>query len=359
MNTFSKKPLAAAILATSIFLLSTPLPADAQSRTSTRNSYNYWRNTREGMTSTSTIERATSRRGISSATQKAINALDDNEVEDLPIPVLLGVSLASISPNFGDPRDGGDRDHEGEDILAPKDDYIVSPTDAVVISMGSGDSSGNYVYTANPGDETFVYMHLDKFAEGLKSGTVLKPGDLIGYVGDTGNAAGGPTHLHFEIRHNRTPMDPFPRLDREFTLKERIDAVTKALKKADDEDEDAEMLATNYRSLFISARAAGLELPDALEEALGVSGKTVATVAFSRDLTVGSQGDDVTALQTFLITASKGPKATALASAGATGYFGALTQAALAEYQASASISPSAGYFGPLTRVQIVMLTTT
>lgn len=323
--------------------------AEAATRSSRYASY--WRNSSEGRVSTTTLERAVSRRGISSATQRAIDRLDDDPVDDLPVPVLLGVSLSSITPNFGDPRDGGERSHEGEDILAPKDDYVVSPTDAIVVQMGTGESAGRYVYTANPGGETFAYMHLDKFAEGLKVGAVLEPGDLIGYVGDTGNASGGPTHLHFEIRKSRKATDPYPRLAREFTLEERVDAVEAALKDADDPEEDAEMLAKNYRGVFVAARAAGLELPDEMVDALGATASSPA--AFLRDLTLGSQGDDVIALQALIIAKDAGPAARSLASAGATGYFGALTQAALAEYQAALGIVPAAGYFGPLTRARV------
>lgn len=72
-----------------------------------------------------------------------------------------------------------------------------------------------------------------------------------------------------------------------------------------------------------------------------------ASVSFSRDLTIGSMGADVTALQNFLITKGFG------IPAGATGYFGAQTQAALARYQAANSIAPAAGYFGPITRSHV------
>lgn len=71
------------------------------------------------------------------------------------------------------------------------------------------------------------------------------------------------------------------------------------------------------------------------------------TFAFTRNLTIGSVGADVTALQTLLIN-----KGFAI-PAGATGYFGAQTQAALARYQAANGIAPAAGYFGPLTRAHV------
>ena len=327
--------------------------AEAQSR-SYRDWQTYVRNSSEGDTNQSEQESVTARRGTSSTVQRKINDLDDDPVKEIPIPILLGVSLKQIYSDFGDPRGGGTREHEGQDILAPRGAYIVSPTEAVVLRTGNGDSSGKYVYTANPGDETFVYMHLDDVADGIKAGTVLKKGDLIGYVGDTGNAKGGVTHLHFEIREGREATDPFPRLEGEFTLKERMAALTEILKDSDDEEDEAEALLQTYRGLFVAAAAQGIDIPEAVEDALGTAGAigTVAT-GFLRDLTLGSQGQDVVALQTFLIAEDKGAKADALASAGATGYFGAMTQAALVEYQAAAGVSPASGYFGPLTRAHI------
>ncbi|CAN5754197.1 hypothetical protein BH11PAT2_BH11PAT2_01970 [soil metagenome] len=325
----------------------------AASRFSYGNYSNYWNNTSEGTVSTSTLQRGINRRGINSAMQSAIDSLGSTPVQNIPIPVLLGVAVSDISPNFGDPRDGGTRTHEGEDILAPKNDYIVSPTDAVVTSTGTGESAGNYVYTANPGNETFAYMHLDTFAPGITIGTVLKPGDLIGYVGNTGDASSGPTHLHFEIREGRTATDPFPRLTKEFTLAERITYVTAALKNASNQTVDAQMLVSGYRGTFLSAKAQGMVLPSAILTALGTV-SSLPTTGFARDLTVGSRGDDVTALQTLLIQKNTGPATLALGNAGATGYFGAITRAALAEYQAAHSITPPAGYFGPITRAYLV-----
>jgi hypothetical protein len=90
-----------------------------------------------------------------------------------------------------------------------------------------------------------------------------------------------------------------------------------------------------------------------LASAQGTSGSSY---SFTKDLTLGSKGDDVTALQNLLISANKGSAAAALVAVGATGYFGNLTKAALAEYQAAAGISPAAGYFGPKTRAYVASL---
>ncbi len=86
---------------------------------------------------------------------------------------------------------------------------------------------------------------------------------------------------------------------------------------------------------------------EALKASMGGSASAGATVTFSKDLTLGSSGADVTALQNWLI--SKGHTI----AAGATGYFGAQTQAALAAWQAANGIAPAAGYFGPITRAKV------
>jgi hypothetical protein len=86
---------------------------------------------------------------------------------------------------------------------------------------------------------------------------------------------------------------------------------------------------------------------EALKASMGGSASAGATVTFSKDLTLGSSGADVTALQKWLI--SKGHTI----AAGATGYFGAQTQAALAAWQAANGVAPASGYFGPITRAKV------
>lgn len=328
------------------------VPALANHRTS---SYwqSQWEGSREGSSGYS--EEDTRRWRESSATREAINNLDETRVDEIPIPILFGVALSDISSNFGDPRNGGARSHEGLDMLAPEGTPIVSPTEAVVIRVGTGSSAGKYVYTANPGGETFVYMHLADFAPGISSGDELDVGDAIGFVGDTGNASGGPAHLHFEIRDGGA-TDPFPRIEEEFDLDEKIEFIEEILDDVSDEEELAEFLVAEFPNDFIRARSAGIDLPREIEDAL--SEVSIATllpnnVSDPRDLTIGSQGSAVVALQTFLISENSGSAAAQLASAGATGYFGTITQRALAEYQARVGISPASGYYGPLTRSYI------
>lgn len=234
MSTFNNLARASVALALVVTVL---LPVGAQAAT-WQDYARAYSNSRSDESREVRSSSSSSRERYSSAVQKAIKNLDDDEVEDLPIPILLGISQPQLTENFGDPRDGGARSHEGLDIIAPRGSFIASPTDAVVVKVGTGSSAGKYVTTANPGGETFTYMHLDGFADGIKAGKVLKPGGLIGYVGDTGNAKGGVPHLHFEIRENRKAMDPYPRLTKEFTTKERIATLTIILKQLQDELDD-------------------------------------------------------------------------------------------------------------------------
>ena len=102
---------------------------------------------------------------------------------------------------------------------------------------------------------------------------------------------------------------------------------------------------SQYQSVLLALKAAGFILPAEVSAALG------SPVIPSRDLELGVSGPDVSALQKKLSQGS-GVAARALASAGVTGYFGPLTRAALAEWQAANGISPAAGYFGPLTKAK-------
>lgn len=310
-------------------------------------------------------ERIRGYRQQSGELQQKINALGSTANSIVLMPILFGVEVRDISPNFGDPRDGGARTHEGEDIMALKGTPIVSPTPAVVLRTGVGTGEGNYVYTANPGGETFVYMHLDRIGEGVVSGAVLAQGSLIGYVGNTGNASGGAAHLHFEIHLSGNAIDPFPRLTGEFSIQEKISYLSTILLQTSDSTALARFLVTNFRGPFIVAIAANITLPVPIMDALAsIPPATSASGAGgilppgrlqvppqpAGDLDIGSSGSAVVTLQKFLIQAASGAAATRLAGAGATGYFGIITKAALVEYQVSVGISPPSGYYGATTR---------
>lgn len=305
------------------------------------------------------------RRQSDDSYSREISRLDDDIVEDFFIPVLFGLRLQNITPDFGDPRDNGNRSHEGQDMVATLGTPIVTPTDAVVTRVGTGESAGKYVYTRNPGGESFRYMHLDEFAD-IKAGDVLEAGDFIGTVGDTGNAQGVFAHLHFEIRE-QDAIDPYPRLTKELSLEEKMELVERMFEDLDDSDEMAEFLTSTYTTDFKNALNAGYDLPREISDALNDMGivsvaslleqleKIINSIPslVTDELTLGSQGTSVGLLQTYLIYNEEGPAVTALKSAGATGYFGSITQAALVEYQAAMDI-PQTGNYDRTTRAELI-----
>ena len=283
--------------------------------------------------------------GRASQYQSLVSSLGDTPVAALPIPVVLGVEVRDLDENFGDPRGDGTRTHEGLDIIAMQGTPVVSPTDAVVTRTGNGASSGIYVRTANPGGEQFVYMHLSEIANGITAGKKVTRGEVIGFVGNTGNASGGGAHLHFEIRKNGA-TDPFPRLVNVFTLSERMVGVAQAL-ECTSNSQLAQILTTKYASIFREAKAASIAIPSQVEALLTTSGGTaggalgvppavpVTSPSGFGNIIYNETNSDIVAMQRVLMAKAAGPSSTRLKNTGATGYFGPLTKAALIEFQAA------------------------
>lgn len=99
---------------------------------------------------------------------------------------------------FGDSRDGGIRKHEGVDIFAPKGTPVLAPARAYVRRVGERDRGGNTVSLYDEERNLIYYFaHLD--TQEAVEGTWVEAGDVIGTVGNTGNAVTTPPHLHFGI----------------------------------------------------------------------------------------------------------------------------------------------------------------
>ncbi|HUC31344.1 MAG TPA: ice-binding family protein, partial [Candidatus Paceibacterota bacterium] len=112
--------------------------------------------------------------------------------------------------------------------------------------------------------------------------------------------------------------------------------------------------ASSSENVALQTELGGLESElQSLQTQAQTSGQGTGVVAIGNNLQQGNSGSGVATLQQFLISQNKGPAARALASVGATAYFGALTRSALAEFQASTGISPALGNFGPITRTYI------
>ena len=137
----------------------------------------------------------------------------------MPIP---GVDPAKLHSNFNDLRSGMRR-HEALDIMAPRRTPILSAVTGRVLKLFTSKAGGLMVY-ATDSLERFIlmYAHLDGYASGLSDNSPLTRGELIGYVGFTGNASPSAPHLHFAIARTGdvdewwkgTPIDPLPLLQR-------------------------------------------------------------------------------------------------------------------------------------------------
>ncbi len=114
----------------------------------------------------------------------------------LPVPV-AGVAAAALGDSWGDPRGGG-RAHEGIDIFARRGTPVASATHGIVTFRGTLGLGGRVVTVLGPGGYRHYYAHLDAWAT-PRQGDWVEAGEVIGYVGATGNAAGGPQHLHYGI----------------------------------------------------------------------------------------------------------------------------------------------------------------
>jgi peptidoglycan LD-endopeptidase LytH len=126
----------------------------------------------------------------------------------LPFPV-VGAHEGSIRSLFGATRGGGQRNHEGIDIFVQR----LTPVLAVAAgrAMPRQDAlGGNTVWLDTPG-ASYYYAHLDRVA--VRARQPVKAGDVLGYVGNTGNARNVPSHLHFGVyRWGKKPIDPLPLL---------------------------------------------------------------------------------------------------------------------------------------------------
>ena len=128
----------------------------------------------------------------------------------LPVPV-DGVTAGRIADTFGAPR-GRDRTHAGVDIFAKRGTPIRSAAPGVVIAVRNRGLGGRQVWVVGPARERYYYAHLEDWRAGLREGEVVAEGDLLGYVGTSGNAAGTPPHLHWGIYGADGAYDPLPLL---------------------------------------------------------------------------------------------------------------------------------------------------
>ncbi|MGH2690593.1 MAG: murein hydrolase activator EnvC family protein [Actinomycetota bacterium] len=136
----------------------------------------------------------------------AVSGAVRRSVSGFVFPVLGPASFAST---WGAPRSGGRR-HKGNDIMAPCGARAVAAVDGTITRLGSHGRGGIMLWlTGRNGDEYF-YAHMRGYAPGIRVGRAVKAGEVVAFVGNTGNARGGPCHIHWEY-HPRggAAADPY------------------------------------------------------------------------------------------------------------------------------------------------------
>jgi murein DD-endopeptidase MepM/ murein hydrolase activator NlpD len=135
---------------------------------------------------------------------------------DLEIPV-RGFRASELSDNYTQGRAGGAL-HEALDIMAPRGTPVLAVEDGRIAKLFLSKPGGITLYQFDPsGEFAYYYAHLDGYADGIAEGGMLRKGQVIGYVGSSGNASADAPHLHFAIYKlgaekqwwRGTPLNPY------------------------------------------------------------------------------------------------------------------------------------------------------
>lgn len=138
----------------------------------------------------------------------------------LAIPV-AGVPASQLADTWGQSRDDGARAHQAIDIIAPGGRPVIAAAPGRVEKLFESVAGGTTLYVRSPDRTTsYYYAHLAGYAPGIREGASVRTGTRLGFVGDTGNAGAGNTHLHFAVNRmapgerwwQGTPVNPYPLL---------------------------------------------------------------------------------------------------------------------------------------------------
>ncbi|HSP33699.1 MAG TPA: M23 family metallopeptidase [Thermoanaerobaculia bacterium] len=140
-------------------------------------------------------------------------------LQNLRMPI-VGITTHDLDDSWGAPRDGGERRHKGIDIFARRGTSIVAVADGIISYIGDQKLGGHCLWLTTESGVSFYYAHLDRWAPGIFEGMEVASGDLLGFVGNTGNAITTPPHLHFGINQNDEMVDPYPVLTRAVPVKQ-------------------------------------------------------------------------------------------------------------------------------------------
>lgn len=132
--------------------------------------------------------------------------------QELPMENSLPSPLPQqhLTDTWGAARSQG-RSHEGIDIFAARGTPIRSTTQGIVSKVGENTLGGRVVVVVGPGGAGHYYAHLENYAD-ISPNDWVDVGDIIGYVGDSGNAKGTPPHVHYGIYINGSAVNPYPLL---------------------------------------------------------------------------------------------------------------------------------------------------
>ena len=118
-----------------------------------------------------------------------------------------------LTDTWGAARSQG-RSHEGIDIFAKRGTPIQATTQGIVSKVGEDALGGRVVMIIGPGGAGHYYAHLEDYAD-ISPNEWVNTGDIIGYVGDSGNAKGTPPHVHYGIYINGSAVNPYPLLQKD------------------------------------------------------------------------------------------------------------------------------------------------
>lgn len=124
------------------------------------------------------------------------------ERPELMVPV-QGVHPSLVKDSFTAGRGGG-RTHDAVDIMAPRGTPVLAADDGRILKLRQNEAGGITIYQLDEGSRfVYYYAHLERYRRGLAEGEKVRQGDLLGYVGTSGNAPDNLPHLHFQVMKYR------------------------------------------------------------------------------------------------------------------------------------------------------------
>ena len=138
----------------------------------------------------------------------------------LIIPV-QGVDASRVRDSYTASRGG--RTHDAVDIMAPRGTPVIAADSGIILKLRQNEAGGITIYQLDQAERfVYYYAHLDRYQDGLVEGMTIRQGDVLGFVGTTGNAPKDTPHLHFQVMLYRgrgqywggDPINPHPYLTR-------------------------------------------------------------------------------------------------------------------------------------------------